>query len=415
MNHDKNAAKAYIGQLTGNENSVVTFQTFWDSKTDKEEFAKKMKSNGKKPYDPKAKIIVGKIDDLWDQLRARNEGGAGVFAAINEMMGNARNNQSVTKIRTLAADNDGDGIEVEAQECSFTVISKRGNHSYWNLQENLKPEEFKKYQRRIAERLGTDKSISDCARVLRVPGFFHMKDARAPFPISLGTTSQRKYTIEEIEKIFPEQSKSKLRNSINFLKWVKTLPIAEGDENKLGGRNRTIVILSREGLAQGYSVEELESHVLSYCERSGCSPEEGIEVLYRQARYHSEEPFHSVLKDKSDKDFFRIATDFAKLKYGDGKKIISLMINEELFHWEKGIYVPYPKNTLKYDVTKYFQEQGGQVNNSIINNVVTQVEGAIHVKESIKAGQWFDGRNAETFQISLRNGLFVPSHVNGPK
>ena len=146
----------------------------------------------KRPY--LARTIHGQIDDLWPLLVELNEAGAGIFATINQVRSDApRRAENVERVRAFAADCD----DPQRREAVERAVARRGvapslvvetspgkRHYYWRT-DNCPLERFKPMQQAIAAALGTDPSICDLPRVLRLPGFVHRKGA--PFLVRVVT------------------------------------------------------------------------------------------------------------------------------------------------------------------------------------------------------------------------------------
>ncbi len=131
-----------------------------------------------------ARTIHGQLDDLWLRLVELNDAGAGIFATINQVRRDApRRAENVERVRAFAADCD----DPQRREVVEQDISRRGitpslvietspgkRHYYWRT-DDCPLDGFKPVQQAIAAALGTDPSICDLPRVLRLPGFVHRK------------------------------------------------------------------------------------------------------------------------------------------------------------------------------------------------------------------------------------------------
>lgn len=164
------------------------FQTFNDSPEKRRELAR---------------TLPGTLADLHTTLAGLNQQGAGVFVTINEVAGDRRKAENVTRVRAIFADFDNTAPpDVLPLPPSIRVQSGRGVHLYW-LVDRMPLERFQAVQKAIAARLGSDPSVSDLPRVMRLPGSLHRKDT-APVPVRLiECHPERRYTSEEIEAAFP--------------------------------------------------------------------------------------------------------------------------------------------------------------------------------------------------------------------
>lgn len=164
---DIGMAQQFLNKLSEDN---FTFQTFDDNKT----------------KDPrKSKVLHGSLIQHSEELIRLNLNGAGVFVMVNCGDGvihsgknTCRTNDNIIAVRALFADADGSPIGPILERCPpphILVESSPGKwHIYW-IVNDTKLEEFKPRQIALATSLGTDPSVNDLARVLRVPGFYHQK------------------------------------------------------------------------------------------------------------------------------------------------------------------------------------------------------------------------------------------------
>jgi hypothetical protein len=115
--------------------------------------------------------------------------GAGVFFTVQSLDGGGATKQYVNAVRASVADADTDEqlaslrefIAVTGLEPSITVISggltacgAEKVHAYWLLRD-CPIFEFPELQTILLSRTGTDPAVSDLARVMRLPGTWHLK------------------------------------------------------------------------------------------------------------------------------------------------------------------------------------------------------------------------------------------------
>jgi hypothetical protein len=91
-------------------------------------------------------------------------------------------------VRALFVDLDKDGrAKLEAvlrceRPPDIVVESSPGKfHCYWLNDGTVQLEQFKLLQSKLAALFGGDPAINDLPRVMRLPGFFHLKDPSDPF------------------------------------------------------------------------------------------------------------------------------------------------------------------------------------------------------------------------------------------
>lgn len=168
MSADLIQAARFLAVLAGD--SPVTFQTF----SDREEL--KVKRPGKKDYDPNAHIRHRTLAQHQVYLEALNRKYAGVYVMANEGDGRGRTAKNVVRVRALFIDTDGAPLPADLPlKPHIVVMTSPGRwHLYW-LIDGLELADFATLQKALAEHYGTDPSIHDLPRVMRLPGFYHCK------------------------------------------------------------------------------------------------------------------------------------------------------------------------------------------------------------------------------------------------
>lgn len=193
---DRAEAERFLIALTGKADAKVTFQTFLDDK----------KGTGA------AWTQTGTLDELWPQLVHLNEEGHGIFVMVNEGNGRGRKEENVVAARALFIDDDGKGpapvafVEgkppFEKLPPSITVQSKAGQHHYWLLVHGESLDQFTPMQSALAEHFGTDKTVKDLPRVMRVPGFLHLKKRQEPFIVRVVQTRDGRYSMQQVRDAY---------------------------------------------------------------------------------------------------------------------------------------------------------------------------------------------------------------------
>ena len=165
---DLKQAQAFLDALEPNGHFI--FQTFDDSPAKRGHLAR---------------IRHGTLAEHAAELQKLNEAGAGVFVMVNA--GTARNNASVTRVRSYFVDLDGAPLEPLLQaepRTDILVESSPGKaHGYWTT--GVCPlGHFQGRQKALAGHFGGDPVVSDLARVMRLPGLYHRK-TDTPFLVKL--------------------------------------------------------------------------------------------------------------------------------------------------------------------------------------------------------------------------------------
>ncbi len=203
--HDLHALKAFISALTGSPDTRVTWQTFDDNKARKAALP-----NG--TPDPFAKVMRGTADDCFPQLSDLNILGAGIFITVQQTsLTGRRNNENIVAIRAFINDFDtDDAIELaklaaDKLPISIEVESSPGKrHLYWLTQPGtITLPEYTPFIEQLVAVNGADPSAKDLARVLRAPGFFHMKNPDKPYMVRMLTdNSFKSYSKQEVADAF---------------------------------------------------------------------------------------------------------------------------------------------------------------------------------------------------------------------
>lgn len=143
-----------------------------------------------------------------NEAKRWNEQGFGVFWTVNSFAG-PRRRENLTKINAWAIDMD-DGTK-DAQRSrllrsplvpSLVVETKRGYQAYW-IAKQAKPEHWNAIVlERLVPAFGADKNARDLCRILRVPGFLHLKDPADPFLVRVAWKHDVGYTERQIAQAF---------------------------------------------------------------------------------------------------------------------------------------------------------------------------------------------------------------------
>jgi len=209
--------------LLDEEAEAFTFQTFADSAQAKAEDKERERKGQPKKY---AHVFHGRLPRHITALERLNRSGAGVFVTVNQTDLKGRKAENIQRVRAVFADTDGADLApiLNAKpEASFIVESSPGNaHPYW-LTDDLALAQFEGVQRRIADTFGTDTSVTDLPRVLRLPGFYHRKGE--PFMVRMmQDNGGLPRTADKILAAFPPLEKE------GTSRQARQLEISEGDE-----------------------------------------------------------------------------------------------------------------------------------------------------------------------------------------
>lgn len=198
---------ACLHNCTPEEAGIIpcTWQTFDDLKP------------GGKPRGGLARMIHGHFQDVAKELKALNQNGAGIFISICATDGKGRRKSNMVAARGWWCDVDTKDARVPLEDFAalplaptMTVQTPGGWHLYWLAEaptpfsEDFTREALEAQERSIAQALSTfggDLKAVDVARVLRVPGFLHLK--AEPRMVHQVQTEGPRYTPEEVRRAFP--------------------------------------------------------------------------------------------------------------------------------------------------------------------------------------------------------------------
>lgn len=195
--------------------------------------------------------------------------GAGVYFSVNGTDGVGAKAENIVQVRTHYVDIDGledkrpvlEKLITAKLKPSAIVETKNGVHAYWYAKKQT-PVDHKLYtrvQKGLIEAFGGDKSAKDIARVLRVPGTWHLKGE--PFLCrivhQLPELLTPYYTAEELLSEYPHPKEKPLKQ-VKIQKkpgrWGKFLEDLEAWEPVPGERNQ--VMLLSAGVAIAFGVDK---------------------------------------------------------------------------------------------------------------------------------------------------------------
>lgn len=162
MTHTNAHAAHFVERMFGSD-ARNTFQTFHDSRKGES-----------------AKIVHGTYLDVEAVLIAAQADGHGVFLTVNETNGQGRAREDICQVRCVWLDLDKDGIAKLAHVVGLltphaVVESSPGKfHVYWKVSD-CSLEEFDALLDAITKALGGDPGAKGLNRVLRLPGYMHLK------------------------------------------------------------------------------------------------------------------------------------------------------------------------------------------------------------------------------------------------
>jgi hypothetical protein len=167
-----------------------------------------------------ARNLRGKPNDVFEDLCNLNQSGYNIFVTINKTDGKDVKGINVNEVRALFADFDNaplsnlDRIHLKP---SFTINTSPGkHHAYWLIDE-CPLDQFKPMQQKLAHILDSDPAVCDLGRIMRVPGFYHLKGN--PFLVSIDCPEQvKRYSLGEMKKVITNFAPTNQVTAIHSLK-----------------------------------------------------------------------------------------------------------------------------------------------------------------------------------------------------
>ena len=197
----------YLTLLDEGEESF-TFQTFDDLKSRK---------------NPElTKVLHGSIEEHFDELVRLNNQGAGIFVTVNKTDLTGRKSENIVAVRCVFQEADRPDVPIPDLEATITVETSPGKcHRYWVTEpcdEALA--EFKPVMQTLVDKFGSDPNARDICRVLRLPGFYHMKDTAQPHLVKITSQSMAApYSWDLIKEAIPPRvisSNTQVRSLAKF-------------------------------------------------------------------------------------------------------------------------------------------------------------------------------------------------------
>lgn len=310
------------------------------------------------------RIYHGSIDKIPDN----KDRGWGVFFCVNKTDLKGRKEENIKKIRALFIDCDTPEksprvlqMVQELQPHCIIESSPGKYHIYW-LIENCSFDEYKNLQKKLAAKFGSDKSVHDLARVMRVPGFYHLK--ASPFLSHVVSYHEDPaYSVDEVVQAYDLDSVVLDDQPVAALD-----KLAIGEQIQVGERHHTLVRyaskLAHEGVSDGEAWARLQELNARAC--SEPVGEADLKRIHKQAgkyRDRAVEEERGILRVLAD-PMLR-GDDLLKprpqLKVIEGKKVAVAAKPERKERKKKGKYAAYQ------DYVSLFTKELGELRRDIFS------------------------------------------------
>lgn len=147
--------------------------------------------------------LHGGLDQLAPRLARLNAEGAGIFVMINKGDGRWRSDANVVGIRAVWQDDDRAWHGRYPLVPSLVTNTSPGRLQRLWLCGDLTAGQHRAVQMRMAASHGHDKGASGLSRVLRLPGFWHMKQPDNPHFVRIIGGNRQRYSAAEVIAAFP--------------------------------------------------------------------------------------------------------------------------------------------------------------------------------------------------------------------
>ncbi|MFQ5736619.1 MAG: hypothetical protein ACE5GY_07120 [Thermodesulfobacteriota bacterium] len=185
---DIEQARRHLRALDKNS-TVFTFQVFDDDVQRK---------------DPSlAKTLRGTLDGLAKTLGEYQRKGAGVFVTVNETKGPRRKKGDVTAYRAIWREADEPGLLRLPLEPHLVVESSPGHaHEYLIIEPSTALDKGDRIMQTMVDKHGSCPGAKDRARVLRLAGFYHLKNPTAPHLVNIiRERTTPPYTLAQVAEV----------------------------------------------------------------------------------------------------------------------------------------------------------------------------------------------------------------------
>jgi len=222
-----------------------------------------------------------------------NEKGYGIYHTVNLFSG-ARKKENLARIRYWIADIDVGDKKEQMENInkltfypSMIIETKKGYHCYWQALDAT-VENYQKIEQGIIRKLKADEGCKDVSRILRSPGYNHMKDPKEPFKINEVGGNEADYREKEMLYAFPIEVKNNHKYSYNkksdkaeFLNPDNWNRIFGLDRITNGNRNNELARITFWLKDEGLTASEIENVIKGINQRIDPLPEREINSILK--------------------------------------------------------------------------------------------------------------------------------------
>jgi hypothetical protein len=189
---DLNQAAAHLEALGYNRDDAVYVRAFL-SKEDPH-------------YGPNTGRKADKLN--WEQIEQWQAQGYGIYIVVN---GGGHKDENVTHCRAIFCEFDDRPIEDQISfwqelglpEPSLQIATRKSVHTYWVFAEPLPVEQWRELQVALLAYTGSDQSLKNPSRVMRLAGAYHIKPGCPPVRCDIIHQSDKRYSHEDLRAAIP--------------------------------------------------------------------------------------------------------------------------------------------------------------------------------------------------------------------
>ncbi|OGQ50779.1 MAG: hypothetical protein A3J24_01525 [Deltaproteobacteria bacterium RIFCSPLOWO2_02_FULL_53_8] len=193
---DLDQARRHLTLLDEDAASFV-FQTFDDSKRN----------------DPSlARVLYGTLDEYAAELTDLNQKGAGVFFLVNISKNGRRKAVDITHARAVFREADAPDLPQLPLSPHFIIQTSPGKrHEYLLIEPTEDFDTWDRIMSQMVATYGSDPNAKDRARVLRLAGFYHLKNPLKPHLVRIiSEDGGLPYPLEHIARHIPPAEKNRM-------------------------------------------------------------------------------------------------------------------------------------------------------------------------------------------------------------
>ena len=151
------------------------------------------------------RVLYGTLDEHAAELTRLNQKGAGVFVLVNHSKNGRRRIADITHARAIFREADAPDLPPLPMEPHFVIETSPGKrHEYLVIEPTEDLDKWDRIMARMVEDFGSDPNAKDRARVLRLAGFYHLKDPARPHLVKIvQENGGLPYTLEQVARHVP--------------------------------------------------------------------------------------------------------------------------------------------------------------------------------------------------------------------